>query len=141
MKPLSGSGFGAGAERFDIELPGNPPRSAAWVRFPFPVGDDPRLNACVLTYLSDTNPMTAVRLSHPRGANVPDTDESTFMSASLDHAMWFHRPVRSNEWFLIDMNGHGIIGSRGLATGLVFQADGTHVATIAQEGLLRERRQ
>ena len=62
------------------------------------------------------------------------------MSASLDHAMWFHRPARADEWVLLDMVGHGVIGSRGLATGQVFAADGTHVVTIAQEGLIRQRR-
>ena len=61
------------------------------------------------------------------------------MGASLDHSVWFHRPVRADDWLLVDMTGHGMIGSRGLATGPVFSVDGTHVATIAQEGLLRMR--
>jgi len=61
------------------------------------------------------------------------------MSASLDHAMWFHRPARADEWVLLDMVGHGMIGSRGLATGQVFTQSGIHVVTIAQEGLLRRR--
>jgi acyl-CoA thioesterase-2 len=66
--------------------------------------------------------------------------DAAFMSASLDHAMWFHRLTRPDDWLLLDMHGHGVIRSRGLATGQLFRADGTHVATIAQEGLLRERR-
>jgi acyl-CoA thioesterase-2 len=60
------------------------------------------------------------------------------MTASLDHAMWFHRPVRADRWVLLDLDGHGIIRTRGLSTGHVFTPDGLHVATIAQEGLIRE---
>jgi len=123
----------AGVERCNVPLPPSPPRSMAWVRFSEPLGDDPRLQACALAYLSDTNPMSAVHRSHP-------DDHEGLMGASLDHAMWFHRPARADDWVLIDMTAHGMIGSRGLATGPVFHADGTHVATIAQEGLLRSRR-
>ena len=110
------------------------PRSTVWTRFSSPLGDDARLQACGLAYLSDMNPMGAIYRSHP------DDGNAELMGASLDHAMWFHRPVRADDWVLIDMNAHGMIGSRGLATGLVFRADGTHVATIAQEGLLRVKR-
>jgi acyl-CoA thioesterase-2 len=104
-----------------------------WARFPHRLGDDPRLQACGLAYLSDVNPMGAVHRSHP-------DDSEELMGASLDHAMWFHRPARADDWVLLDMTGHGMIGSRGLATGPVFHPDGTHVATIAQEGLLRVKR-
>ncbi len=52
--------------------------------------------------------------------------------------MWFHRPARADDWLLLDMDGHGILRTRGLSTGHVFTADGMHVATIAQEGLIRE---
>ena len=61
-------------------------------------------------------------------------------SASLDHAIWFHRPVRADDWHLYDMTCHGYTGGRGLATGHVFAPDGAHVATIAQEVLLRQGR-
>lgn len=130
----------AGAERCDVALPEGSPSSRTWVRFPYDVGDDPRLHACAFTYLSDVNPMTAIGASHPNGPISSEEWRTKYMSASLDHAVWFHRPIRSNEWLLLDMDGHGVIASRGLATGLVYQVDGTHVATIAQEGLLRERR-
>ncbi len=99
--------------------------------------NDPRLHACAMAYLSDINPMTAVGASHPRGPITEDQWRTEFMSASLDHAMWFHRPTRSQEWCLLDMSGHGVIASRGLATGLVYARNGEHVATIAQEGLPR----
>jgi len=130
----------AGAERCDVSVPDEPPRSLTWVRYPVDLGRDPRLHACAMAYLSDINPMTAVGASHPLGPISDDDWRTKFMSASLDHAMWFHRPTRSDEWSLLDMSGHGVIASRGLATGLVFEADGTHVATIAQEGLLRVQR-
>jgi acyl-CoA thioesterase-2 len=69
-----------------------------------------------------------------------DDDPRLHACALAYHAMWFHRPVRADDWVLFELTGHGIIGSRGLATGPVFHPDGTHVATIAQEGLLRDRR-
>lgn len=131
----------AGTERCDVQVARQPPRSLTWVRYPSGLGDDPRLHACAMAYLSDINPMTAVGASHPDGPISETEWRTTYMSASLDHAVWFHRPMRSDAWTLIDMTGHGVIASRGLATGLVFERDGTHVATIAQEGLLRARRQ
>ncbi len=131
------SEWDAGAHRCDVPLPGRPPRSLVWGRFPGALGDDPRLHACALAYLSDMNPMSGIRASYPAQ---PERCRDHFVtSASLDHAMWFHRPARADDWLLFDMTGHGVTGMRGLATGLVFRADGTHVATIAQEGLLRER--
>ena len=125
--------YDGGAERCDVEVPAAPPRSLAWARYPASLGDDPRLHACMLAYLSDINPMSAVHRAFPN-------DSDDFMGASLDHAIWFHRPARADNWVLIDMDGHGIVGNRGLATGIVFRQDGVHAATIAQEGLLRERR-
>jgi acyl-CoA thioesterase-2 len=129
----------AGVERADVETPAAPPRSLVWARFPKPLAEDPRLQACGLAYLSDVNPMNAVTASHPDRAKAGDDWGDWMMGASLDHAMWFHRPARADDWVLMDMTGHGMIGSRGLATGLVFDSGGAHVATIAQEGLLRVR--
>jgi acyl-CoA thioesterase-2 len=129
----------AGAQRLDVPVHEAPPRSRVWTRYPLPLGEDPRLHTCALAYLSDMNPMNAVSASHPVG--IPDEAwDATVMAASLDHALWFHRPLRADDWLLIDLTGHGLIGSRGLATGPVFDASGSHVATIAQEALLRERR-
>jgi acyl-CoA thioesterase-2 len=131
------SEWDAGAHRSEVALPGKPPRSVVWARFPEALGDDARLHACALAYLSDINPMGGIRAAHPAR---PERSRDYFVtSASLDHAMWFHRPARADEWLLFDMTGHGVTGMRGLATGLVFRGDGTHVATIAQEGLIRER--
>jgi acyl-CoA thioesterase-2 len=134
----------AGAHRRDVPLPPDPPSSRCWARFPEKLDDDPGLQACALAYLSDMNMMSAVVASHPdRVSGVAQKDPewgASTMGASLDHAIWFHRPARADDWVLLDMTGHGLIGSRGLATGPVFLADGTHAATIAQEGLFRRRR-
>jgi acyl-CoA thioesterase II len=130
----------AGVERCDVPATDGPPRSLIWARFPTTLGQDPRLQACGLAYLSDVNPMNAVSASHPARLQPGEGWGESMMGASLDHAMWFHRPARADDWVLIDMTGHGMIGSRGLATGPVFDAAGAHVATIAQEGLLRMRK-
>ena len=129
---------GSGVDRIDVEL-GDVPRSRSWERYPVELGDDPRLHLCALAYLSDSTAMDAVARSHPRGVIAdPEDDDSTFMLASLDHAMWFHRPVNANDWVLFDNLGQGILRTRGLATGHVFSATGEHLATIAQEGLIRD---
>jgi acyl-CoA thioesterase-2 len=125
--------FDAGVQRCTVEVPKDPPRSLAWGRLPTDLGDDPRLHACGLAYLSDMNAMGAVHASYP----APREEQEGMMGASLDHAMWFQRPVRADDWVLMDMKGHGMVGSRGLTTGTVFDRNGTHAATIAQEGLLR----
>ena len=130
----------AGLERADVKAVGEAAGSLAWARFPGPLGDDPRLGACVQAYLSDMNAIEAIVATHPAGRPSGAEWGETFMSASLDHAMWFHRPAAPGEWMLLDLRGHGLVSHRGLATGSVFTADGTHVATIAQEGLLRDRK-
>jgi acyl-CoA thioesterase-2 len=129
---------GSGIDRIDVPLEGTP-RALTWVRFPSDLGSDPRLHLCALAYLSDSNAMDAIAHAHPRGAPQGfETWEDSYMLASLDHAMWFHRPVNANDWLLFDMDGHGILRTRGLATGHVFNVGGEHIATIAQEGLIRQ---
>ena len=105
-----------------------------------PVGDDPVLQACALAYLSEDLPTDAVVGLHPdvRSAEDDDTFHEGFMSASLDHAIWFHRPPVADVWHLHDHMSHGYLSSRGLGVGHVLAADGTHVATVAQEVLLRD---
>jgi len=128
---------GSGIDRYEVPERSGRPRSLVWSRFPSQLPDDPVIHACALAYLSDTNAMDAIAAAHPRG--VPENDDwsGTYMTASLDHAVWFHRPVRADDWLLFDLDGHGVIRTRGLSTGHVFSADGQHVATIAQEGLIR----
>ncbi len=118
-------------------------RSTAWMR----VRDDcPRddavraalLDQCWLSYLSDdlaTDAVRAVYLEH-----VPAASRDDFTGVSLDHTVWFHRPLEADRWHLHDVSCHHFAGSRGLAVGHVFDADGRHTATYAQEVLLRVRR-
>jgi acyl-CoA thioesterase-2 len=82
--------------------------------------------------------VSAVRALHPKGA-VEERQADVFMGASLDHAVWFHRPVRSDRWLLIDVQCDSLTGVRGLTIGRIFDEDGTHVATVTQEALVRER--
>jgi len=75
----------------------------------------------------------------------PDADpdqlwDDQFMSASLDHAIYFHRPVAADQWHLQTFTCHGLMSSRGVSVGYVFTTDGTHVATVVQEVLLRKLR-
>lgn len=128
---------GNGAHRFDVALERPQPRSLVWCRYPLALGDDPRAHACALAYLSDTNMMDAVAASHPRGLPDEEDWDQVYMSASLDHAMWFHRPCRADDWLLFATEGQGILRTRGLSTSHVFDPDGQHVATVAQEGLIR----
>jgi len=116
------------------------PHSMIWTRFPAGLAPEPSFHACALAYLSDMNAMDAITNSRPAPPDGNTEWGEGWMGVSLDHAVWFHRPVRADEWLLIDFSGHGLIRTRGLATGLVFDRKGTHVATIAQEGLLRMRR-
>ncbi|MCX7620902.1 MAG: acyl-CoA thioesterase II [Acidimicrobiales bacterium] len=106
-----------------------------WMRVVEDLGDDPTLHACALAYLSDEHPLGVAILPHSLGGQW-----DRLMSASLDHALWFHRPVRTDQWLLFDLAGHGVANARGLAVARVFTADGVHVASVAQEGLVRPRR-
>jgi acyl-CoA thioesterase-2 len=117
----------------------SPGRAIAWFRMNEPVGADPALHACALGYLSDDLPTDGVVAQHPDRPERFDND-FPFWSASLDHAIWFHRPFRADEWHVHDFTCHGIMSSRGLAIGQIFTAAGEHVATVAQEVLLRSRR-
>jgi acyl-CoA thioesterase II len=110
-------------------------RSQIWMRIKEDLGDDPVMHACGLAYLSDHNPMDAIVMMHPSGAN---WDE--LMTASLDHNIWFHRQGRADDWMLFDMTGHGLVNARGMSLGSVHTAAGVHLATTAQEGLVRSPR-
>lgn len=132
--------YDAGLDRCEAPNPRAHPGSLVWGRFPLPLGDDARLHYCALAYLSDMNPMDAVSNSRAGGPPSGVPGSSDWMGASLDHAVWFHRPVRADDWLLMDLTGHGLIRTRGLATGQVFDRAGVHVATIAQEGLLRPKK-
>lgn len=114
-------------------------QSMGWVRISDTIPSDPRMHACGLAFTSDTVQFEAARSIHPLQVRQEQYDE-TFMGASLDHAMWFHRPVEADKWHLYNWDCHGLTGARGMTVGNLFSSDGTHIATIAQEVLLRERR-
>jgi acyl-CoA thioesterase-2 len=118
-------------------------RAAIWLRVLDDLGDDPDLQACALAYTSDDIPTNAVGSTHPRIGEVREASVTTygevFIGASLDHAIWFHRPLPPDQWLLHDLRSHGLASARGLAVGEVFAPSGVHVATVAQEVLIRER--
>jgi acyl-CoA thioesterase-2 len=111
------------------------PRRAIWMRLPSGAGAGPAEQHCLLAYLSDYWLAGTAALPHV----IPMPGPSLFM-ASLDHAMWFHRPARVEEWLLFDCDGPSAQAGRGLARGLIYAEDGTLVASVAQEALLRPRR-
>jgi acyl-CoA thioesterase-2 len=109
-----------------------PARNQVWMRADGKLPDQQLLHVCVLTYASDMTLLDSVLARH---GVYWDTDK--VLGASLDHALWFHRPFRADEWFLYDSVSPTASGARGLATGRFFAEDGTLVATVVQEGLLR----
>jgi acyl-CoA thioesterase-2 len=112
-------------------------RTASWMRVTSELGDDQLLHRCWLSYMSDDMPADGVRTAHPEFVG----EQGITFTASLDHTIWFHRPVRADHWHLYDFTCHSYVGARGLAIGHVFTPDGTHVATVAQEVLMRDARQ
>ncbi len=114
-------------------------RVGAWVRLKEDLGEEAILQACALAYLSDDLPTEAVFARHPDRPDSVDPYD-LFWSASLDHAIWFHRPVVANTWHLHDFSCRGLLQNRGLATGNIFDDQGLHIATVAQEVLIRKRK-
>jgi acyl-CoA thioesterase-2 len=114
---------------------GADPVQNVWIRATAPLPDDPALHQCVLAYASD---MTLLDTSlTPHGRNLFD---SGLMMASLDHALWFHRPFRADEWLLYAQDSPSASGARGFNRGTIFTRQGVLVASVAQEGLIRIRR-
>jgi len=114
-------------------------QSTAWMRVADTLGDAPGLQAAGLAYLSDDLPTEAVVSLYPAW-DLDRPVEGQFFSASLDHAIYFHRPMASDAWHMHTVACHGLMGSRGVSMGYVFTEDGTHVASIVQEVLLRKVR-
>jgi acyl-CoA thioesterase-2 len=106
-----------------------------WLRATGRLPDEPAIHQCVLAYASDMTLLDTALI--PLGKTVFHDD---IMAASLDHALWFHRPFRADEWLLYAEDSPNLGGSRGFARGLIYASDGTLVASVAQEGLLRQRR-
>jgi acyl-CoA thioesterase-2 len=105
-----------------------------WVRLTQPLPDDPLIQACALTYLSD---LTMVGTALAPHLSLRDS----LQLASIDHAMWFHAPVRVDEWLLFAQDTPVANGGHGLARGLFYDTKGVLVASVVQESLMRDRRQ
>jgi acyl-CoA thioesterase-2 len=141
--PSRAAAFAAAPQAIDVRYVGVPgwvppgDRVAAdqqrvWMRVDGKLPDDPLIHACALAYASDLSLLDAVLSMHgevwgPGGV----------IGASLDHALWLHRPFRADEWFLYDSVSPSASGGRGLASGRMFTRDGRHIASAVQEGLLR----
>ena len=104
-----------------------------WIRANGEMPDDPLLHVCAVTYASDMTLLDSVLLAN----GLAWDDNRKVMVASLDHAMWFHRPFRADDWLLYDQQSPSASGARGLAIGRLFTRDGRHVVSVVQEGLLR----
>ena len=112
--------------------PDRPSKTQQWIRIDGRLSDDPIEHLATFTYASDVSLLGAALAAH-------DTDPTKVQMASLDHTIWFHRPFRADEWWLYDQWSPSASGARGLSLGRVFTQDGTLVATVAQEGLIRPR--
>ncbi|MEU5850209.1 acyl-CoA thioesterase II [Saccharopolyspora shandongensis] len=107
-------------------------RSQVWMRADGVLPDDDLLHVCIAAFASDMTLLDAVLARHGVYWGLDKVN-----GASLDHAMWFHRRFRADEWLLYDCASPSASGARGLATGRFFSRDGQLVATVVQEGLLR----
>jgi acyl-CoA thioesterase-2 len=109
-----------------------PPRQRMWIRADGTLPDDPLLHACIVAYASDMSLLDTALMPHGLRWSDPHV-----MGASLDHAMWFHRPFRADEWLLYEQDSPTARGARALSHGSIFTEDGRLAVTVVQEGLLR----
>jgi acyl-CoA thioesterase-2 len=130
-----------GKQPIDIRYVDGPPwsreispsgRQLVWIRADGTLPDDPVLHTCVVAYASDYTLLGSSLLPHGRSYFRDDV-----MMASLDHAMWFHRPFRADEWLLYSQASPSASGGRGLALGGIFRQDGALAVSVVQEGLIR----
>ena len=126
LRYITAPGWVAPGERAKVD------NQQVWMRINGKLPDDPLLHACALTFCSDLTLLDAVLAVHGEVWG-----QGGMVGASLDHALWFHRPFRADEWFLYDCTSPSASGARGLATGSMFTVDGRLIATAVQEGLLR----
>ncbi|ACK50807.1 acyl-CoA thioesterase II [Methylocella silvestris BL2] len=120
-------------DRYMRRAPGAPTQNI-WLRAAAPLPDDPAIHRAVLAYLSDMTLLDTALIAH--GHFVFD---SALQVASIDHALWFHRPFRADEWLLYVQDSPNSSGARGLTRGLIYSRDGRLVASAMQEGLMRPR--
>ncbi|MCB1647850.1 MAG: thioesterase family protein, partial [Pseudomonadales bacterium] len=114
-------------------VPGEPVQYV-WFRASGALPDDPAVHRAVLAYLSDMTLLDTALIAHGRSAF-----QSDLQVASLDHALWFHRPFRADDWLLYAQDSPSSSGARGLTRGSIYTRDGRLVASVAQEGLIRPR--
>jgi acyl-CoA thioesterase II len=118
--------------RDELKLPKRPPLQHIWFKLRDQIGDDPALHRSALAYASDFHLLGTATLPH--GISYL---QANVQMASLDHAMWFHRPFRVDDWLLYSLDSPSASGARGLARGSFYTRDGVLVASTAQEGLIR----
>ena len=123
--------------RYQPQQPGEKrePRQAIWIRIAGRLPDEPAIHRAALAYLSDMTLLDTALAAH--GYSIAS---GKFQVASLDHALWLHRPFRADEWLLYVQDSPNACGGRGLIRGLLYTRAGALVASVAQEGLLRRRR-
>lgn len=110
------------------------PLQHIWIRANGAMPDDPAVHQAVLAYASDFTLLDTALIAH--GKLLFDADVQL---ASLDHALWYHRPFRADEWLLYVQDSPNAFGARGFCRGSIFARDGTLIASVVQEGLMRER--
>ena len=115
------------------KVPGTASQQQVWFRHRDPLPDDPVLHICALAYMSDLTLLGSAQVNHPG-------DRDHLQVASLDHAMWFMRPFRADEWLLYDQSSPSACGGRALTQGKIFNRYGEMVAAVMQEGLTRYQR-
>ena len=118
--------------RNDLKPAKQPPFNQVWFRLCERVGDAPELHRALLAYASDFHLLGTATFPHGISYYQPNVQ-----MASLDHALWFHRPFRADDWLLYAIDSPSAQGARGLARGQVFSRDGRIVASTAQEGMIR----
>jgi acyl-CoA thioesterase-2 len=112
------------------------PRFHVWMRATQKLPDDPAIHQCVLAYASDMMLLDSALIPHGR-----TVFEKSIQGASLDHALWFHRPYRADDWLLYAQDTPSAENALGFARGLIFSRDGKLVGSVAQEGLVRQRKE
>ncbi len=110
-----------------------PPRQQIWVRSSSPLPDDDALQKCALAYMSDMTLLDTALFAH--GLNM---FTGKLQMASLDHAMWFHRPFRAQDWMLYSQDSPSSSNARGFCRGSIYSREGKLIASVAQEGLIRQ---
>jgi acyl-CoA thioesterase II len=130
LRPVSLDRYQAAGTRAS----GQAPTQAVWIRAAGALPPDPRIHLAVLAYASDMTLLDTSLVAHGKSVFDPD-----IQAASLDHAMWLHRPVKIDDWLLYAQDSPASMAARGFSRGSLFDRSGRLVASVAQEGLIRPR--